>query len=503
MPISTLALLWIMSGSQEPQLRAIKPTVLIAELQTTRPTNQDTMSAMAEEIDSIGQLKSITYEIEDPTFREALFQGKVFKGEKYTLNDIQKSGKALGCAYVLLVSAETVELKPSKKVALRYQCALYKGNKQIWTDEEITDLAGTGQSGFLLARAAASSLAFKMSQGPLKELPKTKKEEETPPGKGQSPIIPETKDDDSSLNDFAAIQEQVKTYQKNGKIRAAEMLLRDAVDADPKDATRRKALIEFLRQTGKFDAAIEATVLAGQALADPTLGTIAARILLDAGKTKEASATVNEIIASQPTAVEGRVLAAEIQLRAADPEKALSHLEFAIKTKPTPEAYALRAVCRALLGSEEGVKLDKEKLLKESAEDYTNLYSRMVSILDDSLESEQKTIEEAIQKAVLKKNLEEVNETVDAQERLGNACVTLLGENAQNLRYQKSHGLRLLAFNLLIQSMTELKQYIADQNQEALSDARIDFGEFIKTMKLAKTAFQSEIQSASVSGTFR
>lgn len=502
MPLVT-AFLMLMNGSQEPQVKAVRPTILIAELLTAKPSNQSTMSAMAEEIDAIGQLKSITYEIEDPVFREALYQGRVSKPDKYTLQDIQKSAKSLGCSYFVIVNAETVELKGSKKSGLRLSATLFKANKQIWSDSEVMDIVGKGQSAFEITRATASSLAFKMSQGPFKDIPKTKKEEETPIGKGQSPIIPETRDDDDSLNDFAAIQEQVKAFQKSGKIRSAEMLLRDAVDAAPKDADRRRALIEFLRQIGKFDAAIEATVSAGQALADPTLGSIAARILLDAGKTKEASAMVNEILAGQPTSVEGRLLSAEIQLRAADPEKALPHLEFAIKTKASAEALALRAVCRALLGSEDGVKLDREKLLKEYPEQLSQLNGRMLSILDDSLENEQKVIEDTIQKAVLKKNMDEVNETLDGQERLGNACIALLGENSANLRFQKSHGLRLLAFNLLVQSMTELKQYVADRNTETLSDARIDFGEFIKTLKLAKTEFQSEIQGATVSGTFR
>jgi tetratricopeptide (TPR) repeat protein len=503
MAIVSAALLLMIQGSQEPAIKVARPTILIAELQTTKPTNPNTMSAMAEEIDGIGQLKSITYEIEDPVFREALYQGKVFKPEKYTLQDIQKSAKALGCSFFLIVSSDTVELKGNKKSGLRFSATLFKANKQVWTEAEVMDIVGKGQSSFEIARAAASSLAFKMSEGPFKELPKSRKEEEVPIGKGQSPIIPETTEDDDSLNDFAAIQEQVKTFSKNGKIRAAEMLLRDAIDAAPKDAVRRKALIEFLRQMGKFEAAIEATVSAGQALGDPTLGAIAARILLDAGKTKEASSMINEILAGQPTSVEGRLLSAEIQLRASDPEKALPHIEYALKMSPSSEAYALRAVCRALLGSEDGVKLDTEKLKKESSEQYAGLYGRILSILDDSLENEQKVIEEMIQKAVLKKNMDEVAETLDGQERLGQSCLALLGDNPANLRFQKSHGLRLLAFNLLIQSMTELKQYVTDRSTETLSDARIDFGEFVKTLKLAKTEFQSEIQGASISGTFR
>ena len=68
-----------------------------------------------------------------------------------------------------------------------------------------------------------------------------------------------------------------------------------------------------------------------------------------------------------------------------------------------------------------------------------------------------------------------------------------------NLRFQKSHGLRVLALNLLVQSMTELKQFVAKKDKEALVDARIDFGEMVKTLQSAKAAFQSEVQNAGVS----
>ena len=104
-----------------------------------------------------------------------------------------------------------------------------------------------------------------------------------------------------------------------------------------------------------------------------------------------------------------------------------------------------------------------------------------------------------IQQAVLPKDSEAAIEGIEAQERLANACLVLLGENAVNLRFQKSHGLRVLALNLLVQSMTELKQFVAKKDKEALVDARIDFGEMVKTLQSAKAAFQSEVQNAGVS----
>ena len=127
----------------------------------------------------------------------------------------------------------------------------------------------------------------------------------------------------------------------------------------------RKALIEFLQSSGKSTEAIEATLLAGQALNDASLSTLAAKIMIESGRVTEASTIVNELLAVNPGLVEARVLAADLRLREADPGKALSHLEVALKSGSTTEFMSLRCLCRALLGVEDGVKRDLEKLKKK------------------------------------------------------------------------------------------------------------------------------------------
>jgi hypothetical protein len=89
-------------------------------------------------------------------------------------------------------------------------------------------------------------------------------------------------------------------------------------------------------------------------------------------------------------------------------------------------------------------------------------------------------------------NLREVADEIDAQERLAKACVAFLGENPANLRYEKSHANRLLAMNLLIQSMSELRAYCTKGDEDSLSEARIDFGEMLKALEAAKLEFVKE-----------
>ena len=56
--------------------------------------------------------------------------------------------------------------------------------------------------------------------------------------------------------------------------------------------------------------------------------------------------------------------------------------------------------------------------------------------------------------------------------------------------------MRLLALNLLIQTTTELRHYLAKGDEASLTDARNDFGEVLKTLADAKVQFSKESTDA-------
>jgi tetratricopeptide (TPR) repeat protein len=294
------------------------------------------------------------------------------------------------------------------------------------------------------------------------------------------------------LNDFAAVLERVKQLVAAGRTTAAEVLLRDSVDAAPLDGVRRRELIAFLRANGRTDEAIAITVASGRALGDPTLTPLAARILIDAGRTAEALAICNEALVTNPNSGNLRMILAELRLRAAAPDQALKHLETAIRADATSEAFGLRALCRALLGAEDGSRIDLEKVRKDSPTLPETNYGLWASIFDAAISVEGSDIRALLQKAVLNRKSDEVADEIDAQERLAKACVAFLGENPANLRYEKSHANRLLAMNLLIQSMSELRAYCTKGDEDSLSEARIDFGEMLKALESAKLEFVKE-----------
>ncbi len=460
----------------------------------------DLMNPIANEIDKVGQLRCITYAIEDPVLREASFSGKIKKIETfYTLEDVLEAAKVLSAPYAIWIEGQIATVKNGAKTTKGLKChlTLYKNGKKVWDDDDNQAVSISNDKSIEnTLQSVMSSFNSKLQLGPLKGFQKFPKAGDVPIGKGQSPIIPETNDDDPILNDWNAIQARVAALVTGKRKVMAEMLLRDSVDAAPSDPLRRRALIDFLQANGQVDAAVSVTIASAEALGDPTMITNAARILLDANRISEANAMVKDAVASDPNSPVIQIILAELQMRTSMPDQAIKHLENAIKVKPTPDAYFLRAVCRGLLGSEEGLKLDLDRAKKDDPKILINEYQRMASILDAAWDSEGPDLRSLFQKAVLKRTAEEVSETIDAQDRMAKACLALLGENAANQKFEKSHGTRLLALNLLIQTLTELRHYIAKGDQESLSEARIDFGEMLKTLADAKVQFSKESTDA-------
>lgn len=462
----------------------------------------DLVNPLANEIDKVGQLRCLTYAIEDPTMRDASYSGKIKKIERmYTIEDILDAAKAMNAPYVLWIEGQNTNRTINGRTERGLNChlTLYKNGKKLWddVDNQIVSVSNEKTLDDTM-QSVMSSLNSKLQLGPLKGFPKFAKGGEAVVGKGQSPIIPETNDDDPTLNDWNAIQALVKTYISDKRFTSAEMLLRDAVDAAPSDPIRRKALIAFLQDNKQVDAAVAVTIASAEALGDPAMITSAARILLQAGRIEEANSMVKEAITADPNSAEIQTILAEIQMRTSMADQALKHLENAIKAKPTADAYFLRAICRGLLGSEDGVKLDLDRATKDDPKILLTQYSRMASILDSAWEPEGPDFRALLQKAEQKRTAEEVAEGVDAQERMAKACLNLLGENAPSPRFEKSHGLRLLALNLLIQTTTELRHYITKGDKESLADAKIDFGEVLKTLTDAKAQFSKESTDATI-----
>ena len=468
----------------------------------------DVINPLANELDKIGQVMPVTYSMTDPFIREAVNDGKIGEVAKdASLEQHFQVARSLRLPYVIWLEPTVGEadprLKGSKK-GFRTTITLYRDKKKIWTDEFGLEVSvGKTDSTLTTADALASAFAEKLSTGPFKTLIARPKNTTPDAGKGQAPIVPENRDDDPELSDFAAIMQRVNELIRLNRLNAAEMLLRDSVDAAPKDANRRRELIQFLQTYGRTQEAVAVTLASGAALGDPTLTPLAARILMESGKNKEAQTLLNDAVATNPNNAPIRILLAELRLLESQPDQALRHIEIAIKAESTAEALGTRALVRALLGGEDGVKIDLGEAVKASPSIFETHYSRWAKIWDQAMVVEGPDLRSLFQKAVLNRKADEVIDLIEDQERLAKASIAFWGENPANARYEKSHANRLLAMNLLIQAMGELRVYTQKGDEDSLNEARIDFGEMLKALSAAQLKFTKESKDAGYLGADR
>lgn len=218
---------------------------------------------------------------------------------------------------------------------------------------------------------------------------------------------------------------------------------------------------------------------------------MAARAWIQAGRPKEAQDELNEAVAHAPDAPATRLLLAEVALADLNPERALPHLDAAIKAEPTPDAFYLRALCRAMLGGVDGLKLDLDEMShrepKAADADIDRRYRLAVSVFDRLNKRDGLEIRDLIQKAAIKPKDAGLHDGLTAVEQRLAARIAFMEMMATPATLQKTHDRWLLADKLLAESLVNVRSFIGGAD-DALTDARMNLGEGIKQADLARSA---------------
>jgi hypothetical protein len=61
--------------------------------------------------------------------------------------------------------------------------------------------------------------------------------------------------------------------------------------------------------------------------------------------------------------------------------------------------------------------------------------------------------------------------------------------------HKKSHSQRILALKLLVQSLSDVRSYIETGEEDSLSDARLNLGEALRGLVIARAQFDDETGS--------
>lgn len=459
------------------------PRLLIAQVPVkfkNADPNRPLANFLASEFDEEAKVEAVVFTLTDPVFREAANSGKLGKvPDVPTVEKALEFAKPLGAEYVAILTCQAAD---SKTVA---NLELFKNGKSIWKDEQNFTISGDLANS---TRSLARTLMVRMNNDPLKSLIATAPLVDTPkPDQGQGPAQvtvtvtpPPTKPNSADIIKNA----NQLLAAKPPKAAQAVGMLRDAVDTSPLDPDLRIALVGALSTYDPDLAALEAhnaSIIMPEVVA---LRALAAQAWLQAGQPVNAQNELNEAIARDPNSIPTRLLMGQISVAMLKPDKAYEHLDFVIQKQDSPDARFFRALAYALDGRITEMKAD---LAKAGGNQQGN-YDFATEILDRDLQLDATQIRALMQRVVVKPDEKSGVEQAGRIRKAYEARSAFLETLPIPPNYRSVHDQRLLAFRLMIQTVSDLQSYMAGGGEDSLSDARIDLAEALRNASESKVA---------------
>lgn len=493
-------------------------------------------NSLAEAVQKDGLFAPVVWSLTDPIFRAAVDSGlKADPNKLPTIEQAQAAAKRLKLDYIIYV--RTYQLGNS----VMGRILLFKGTKQIWKDPEKgtelmdpnqpppvgvdgkdkkgnptknyskpetikTDdrpISVMGPNGLLLEDSALSLVrtwvAF-MKAGPLKGQgvqPLILTPDPLPGTKPQIPaeaVVPPVKDKVDNKQLLADIDAMIR----GGQTVQALLILRDAVDAEPQDVDRRMAVVRTLLLIGQPELAAKEARRAADLIPDRIeLRAMAARAWLQAGREDEAMADLNEAVAREPNSIETRLLLAEANLSKQKPKEALEHLEAVLKEKPTAETWFKKSVCQAMLGLKDesiaSMAKAKEAGISAAPQEVAGRYNFALDLLDKGMIQIGNDLRALLNQAQVQRTAPDVKRGYQSITAIVAAWTAFLSNAGAPSLHRSSHDRRLLALNLLSQSLGDFGTYLASNDLDLLADSRINVGEALKQFTAAQAAYRNEI----------
>jgi tetratricopeptide (TPR) repeat protein len=443
---------------------------------------------MAMEFSESGVLEPVVWSLTDPIFREALMSGRLGN-----TREVPNPREAVAVAGRLKAEYTVIVSGQRQTDGFKGRAELFRGTRSIWKDEQnlsvtFENASDTDNS----MRSLARTLVFRMLSEPLKGLP-TRPRFDTPNhSPGQAPVTQTVQPAPTSKKNNDTLIAQADELMRSGRTSSGVLLLRDAVDGDPLDVELRVALVRLLLETDAQAAALEARRGARLIPDSVEMRVWAARAWMKAGRPDEAQTDLNEAVARSQDAPDTRQLLGEVALMQLRPEQAVQHLNSVVEQADSAEVRFLRAFGNAMAASLDGMRADldamHEKEPSPASADITRRYYFAAGVLDQALQADSNEIRQLIQRAIVRPQDKVVLDAVASVHRglRGRAAFAeRLGAPEANVG---NHQQRVLAYKLMVQTLTDLQAFMGGGADDALNDTRINFGEAIRNGNAAREA---------------
>lgn len=504
------------------------PQVLIVQEKSERAVSIS--NYLADELDADGRVSPIVWGLTDPYFRAAVGDGILKDTPEFpTQKQAVETANKLKAEYLVILSLE------HEGTSLKARLLLFSRGRQIWKDPykdsideaqrkkieqlnaqmkrrglPVPDLPPQTDPDYRrfsvtfggaldeenAARSVARTWAYLLAEGPLKNLVPRPKSETPEVDGGAQIVIPDAPPPTQVNNSQLVLDVQVMLARGDGV--GAVNLLRDAIDTEPLDTTRRKMLASTLLNLGMFRVAAEEARRAAAVMPDQIdLWVMAARGWLRVGDLEEANKDLNEAVAREPGRGTVRELLGEIYLAKLDLPAAIDNLNAAIMISPNADTLYLRGVALTIGGETDSARKDFDKAAELGlAADPISVEGRfgtVTSLVDASIVKSGADLRDLLQKARLDRSDPKVGVSAGKLLQYATGLRTLMESITPPEKNKISAERRRLALNLLCQSLTEVQDYLKSGDDETLGEATIDLGESLKQLGQARDLQKSEL----------
>ncbi|MFN3684215.1 MAG: hypothetical protein ACK41F_09805 [Fimbriimonadaceae bacterium] len=457
------------------------PAALIVQQRTPKRYDSDfnltVAHQLAQAIDDDGRVAPTVWSMTDPAFRAAVEDGVIARPkDNPSMDEAFAAAERMRVEFVLVVVA--VRDRDEAEGTL----ILYRQRKEVWRDAH---KAGVSQGGkfdpFATAATLARTWVERLAAGPWKALPPRVGPRPAETGAGRTePVVEPAKPvakpvaDDQLLPKLAELMRQ-------GDVPQIVALLRDAIDAQPLDLSRRRLFVDTMLALGQPRLATEEARRAAELFPEAVeMRLLASRAYAELGDEAAAREQLNEAVARDPNGPLARQALGEAALLDLRPEDALQHLLKATELGSTGELLFRRALAYALAGDSKRFEQDSQAARNEaSAEPAVALarYSLAVRLADRLVARASRDGASALQAARIGRTGGEFDASLAALRRWAEALAMALRSTPVPPREAKAHETRLLASNLLLQFVGQLQDAARRSDSDQLEEATLTLGQ--------------------------
>ncbi|MCC7103021.1 MAG: hypothetical protein IT206_08090 [Fimbriimonadaceae bacterium] len=471
-----------------PAIAAAQEPAILIHQKIPQDSVSDIAIATAQEFSSTFALNPIVWSVNDPQFRDAIYNRLapegVFDPTQEQLESVARNLKAPYWVFIVV---------KSEKDLMGTIISVYRTGqrKPVWTKtlETRAEVGGVG-SRVQAEQALARSWGFELRQGVFKDYIRKVDIPDPDPNQGTT-TTPDPAP--TTVPDAATLRQQVNALIEANKRSEALTLLWDSVDQAPFDLPTRQFLIDTLVRLGQNQEAADEcrrALLIWPGEEGIRLANI--RCLLALGQTEVAAEQLQEAEVRNPKSLAVIELKGNVALLRGLYQQARNAFMTILSQEPRPTVQASLALTVALEGDTAEARRLMATMPPVDDATISEIYAHMVSVNRLAIDRLATELREVLRLGRLQPGNQSA---IDRAQRVFKACEGLDGvlETARVPElHSPSHEARILAQKLLTQASAEIFSFVRSGNPEAGDEATISLGEALRSYAEADQAYNDE-----------